>query len=173
MSSGEAGSPETAQAIAEGLWERFRLLAMTIDKLDSFVTLAPGAAAVPESAGEGAESRSWSRSLAEREDEARAVADDLVLRCFRVAVAPGQFELLSQLPREESVSFAELEKKTGLNRLSLSERVNDLIQVGLAIREPTTVQLTAAGQALVDFLQTAQQRLFTRIRQPPPCPPKK
>jgi hypothetical protein len=51
--------------------------------------------------------------------------------------------------------------------------VNDLIQVGLAIREPTTVQLTAAGQALVDFLQTAQQRLFTRIRQPPPCPPKK
>jgi DNA-binding MarR family transcriptional regulator len=170
MSSREPGSLEAAQAIADGLWERFRLLAMTLDKVDSFVAMAPGAPPLPESSDVEEKSRSWSQLLADRPEEARAVANDLVLRCFRVAVAPGQFELLSRLHQEESISFAELEPETGLNRLSLSEQVNDLIQVGLATREPTTVQLTAAGQGLVDFLRAVQERLFDRIQKPAPRP---
>ena len=54
---------------------------------------------------------------------------------------------------------------TGLDRLTLGERVNDLIQVGLATKDVETraVSATAAGAGLVDFITETKRSLVEKI----------
>ena len=158
------GSSEVTKAIAEDLWQRFRLLAMVIDKADSFVGMTPGGTSMeshPDSRGESG----WIQSLAKNEDEVRAIALDLVLRALRVALEPTNFTILRKLKEQPSVSFADLMSVTELNRLSVSERVNDLIQVGLAVKDIQTgeVQGTGAAEGLLDFVQQTQHHLCSLI----------
>jgi hypothetical protein len=157
---------ESAAAIAEELWQRFRLLAMVIDRTDSFVGMAPVGAAIENLSGEQAPSR-WLTALANNHDEVKAIAGDLVLRTLRVAMEPTNFAILLKLREQPAVPFPDLMQATQLNRLSLSERVNDLIQVGLAVKDVQTgqVQGTKAAEAIVDFAQRTQDHLINFILQ--------
>ncbi len=157
---------EISAAIAEDLWQRLRLLAMVIDRTDSFVGMTPAGGAIENLADEQTPSR-WLHALANNHDEVRAIATDLVVRALRAALEPANFAILLKLREQPAVSLPDLMQATQLNRLSLSERVNDLIQVGLAVKDVQTgqVQGTKAAEAIVNFVQHTQENLFNLIIQ--------
>ncbi len=157
---------EFPKAIAEDLYQRFRLLAMVIERTDSFVGMTPAGATIENLSGEPGPSR-WLNALANNHDEVKAIAGDFVLRAFRVALEPTNFTILLKLREQPAVSLPDLMQATLLNRLSLSERINDLIQVGLVIKDVQTgqVQGTQAAEALVDFFQRTRDHLFNLILQ--------
>jgi hypothetical protein len=152
--------------IAEDLWLRFRLLAMVLDRADRFVGISAAGVPAENQSGEQGSER-WLQSLAKNPDEVRAIAGDLVLRALRVALEPTNFAILLKLREQPAVSLPELLQATQLNRLSLNERINDLIQVGLAVKDVQTsqVQGTKAAEALVDFVQQTQENLCNLILQ--------
>jgi hypothetical protein len=151
---------QAADAIAGSLWERFRLLALAVDRAESFVGMAPGGGPFdePGKAGRSVE------ALARNPDEIRVVARELVLRAFRAAIEPANLSLLQALRKEPSTPSSELAAATRLSRLLLHERVNDLIQAGLATKdlETDSVQPTGAVRPLVDLLERVTDA-FTRI----------
>jgi hypothetical protein len=120
---------------------RLRDIARMLDRLDR---LESGTGEWLLSQGEGA--------LAE-------AAREMTLRAFRVASDPANYVILAFLSARATAPIAELEKASGLGRLALSERVNDLVQVGLAGRNIDTdqVQGTAAGAALVGLIESVSR----------------
>ena len=124
--------------LSSALALRLRDLARVLDRLDR---LESGTGEWLAAQGEGA---------------LREAAADMTLRALRAAADPANFALLAFLSAHTSAPIAELEKATGLGRLALTERVNDLVQVGLAGRNIDTdqVQSTAAGAALVGLINS-------------------
>jgi len=96
----------------------------------------------------------WAASL--KNGELKSAATEMTLRALRVTSDPTNFTLLTFLATHESASTADLEKSVSVGRLALIERVNDLIQVGLAARNIDTdqTQLTAAGAAVVELINS-------------------
>ena len=86
----------------------------------------------------------------------KEAARDMTLRGLRSAADPINFAILNHLAVHSSVPLADLETATRLGRLALSERVSDLVQVGLAGRNIDTdhVQATSAGAALVGWINS-------------------
>ena len=84
----------------------------------------------------------------------REAALDITLRALRTAADPTNLSILEFLSTRESAPMAELEQATKMGRLALTERVNDLAQVGLAGRNIDTdhVQSTSGGVALVGLV---------------------
>ena len=86
-----------------------------------------------------------------RHDEADtdAVARDLVLRALAALADPVNHALLRRLAQSDA-TLAELAPVAALPRVAVWERVNDLVQVGLARHalEGDRAGLTAAGLAL-------------------------
>lgn len=94
-----------------------------------------------------------------------AAAQEMTLRALRIASDPVNFALLGHLAAQASLPVTELERLSGLDRLSLNERINDLIQIGLAAREIDTdhAQITEAGTALVRLLNQIKQETARRL----------
>jgi len=92
-------------------------------------------------------------------------AREMTLRALRVAADPTNFAILAFLSAHTSAPIAELETATGFGRLALTERVNDLVQVGLAGRNIDTdhVQGTAAGAALVGLIHNIGEATAKRL----------
>lgn len=108
---------------------------------------------------------------AQRDEDWRAAAKEMTLRALRLAADPTNFALLSFLTAHPTTPMRELEAASGLGRLALSERLNDLMQVGLAGRDLDTdqVQITAGGAALVGLIESisgATARTLTEALQP-------
>ena len=140
--------------MAQGLTElsstlalRLRDIARMLDRLDRLES------------GTGA----W---LASQDEAAlREAATDMTLRALRAAADPTSFVILAFLAAHASAPMAELEKAAGLGRLALTERVNDLVQTGLAGRNIDTdhVQGTAAGAALVSLINNIGEATAKRL----------
>jgi hypothetical protein len=105
----------------------------------------------------------WLRS--QRHPEWRAAATDMTLRALRAAADPTNYAILTLLSNHVSEPVAELERATGLGRLVLAERINDLVQIGLAGRNIDTdqVQATAAGAALVGLIESISEASARRL----------
>ena len=140
--------------MAQGLTElstalalRLRDIARMLDRLDR---LESGTGEWLATQGEGA---------------LREAATDATLRALRAAADATNFAILTFLSAHTSAPMAELEKSTGLGRLALNERVNDLVQVGLAGRNIDTdhVQGTAAGAALVGLIESISEATAKRL----------
>ncbi|MEW5958154.1 MAG: hypothetical protein AB1801_10545 [Chloroflexota bacterium] len=123
--------------IAGGLAGRLRSLVMALDRLDRLES------------GSGA----WLAQF--KTEELPEAATELTLRALRAGADPANFAILKALAAADSCSLVQLIDTTGLGRLSLSERLNDLVQVGLAVRliETDQAQLTAAGASLVRLVE--------------------
>jgi hypothetical protein len=134
-------------ALSSALALRLRDIARMLDRLDR---LEAGTGEWLSSQGEAA----W-----------RQAATDMTLRALRAAADPVNFGVLSFLSAHTSAPMAELEQAAGLGRLALSERVNDLVQVGLAGRNIDTdhVQGTAAGEALVGLINSIGEAAAQRL----------
>jgi DNA-binding HxlR family transcriptional regulator len=136
-----------AEALATGLWPRLRLLALTMEREDRFVAGPEETGAVSGPSGVG---RCAGRA-----------AEELVLRSLRVGTDSVNFSILVELSKEVTTSFADLMRTTGLDRLTLGERVNDLIQVGLATKDVETrsVSGTPAAAGLLDLVDRTKAYL--------------
>jgi hypothetical protein len=95
----------------------------------------------------------------------RAAAGDMTLRALRAAADPTNYTLLAFCSARVSVSTAELGQAAGLGRLPLTERVNDLAQVGLLARNIDTdqVQATAGGTALARLIDDIAEATTKRL----------
>ena len=102
---------------------------------------------------------------AQQNGELRAAANEMTLRALRAAADPTNFAVLTFLSAHAAAPTAELEQATGLGRLALTERLNDLAQVGLAGRNIDTdqVQGTAAGAALVGLINSISEATAQKL----------
>ena len=83
---------------------------------------------------------------------------DLVLKALNRTSDPLNFSMLRHLNGGDA-SIAALAKLTGLTRIATSERVSDLVQVGLVGRshQGDAVGLSPAGTALVELIESASR----------------
>lgn len=94
--------------------------------------------------------------------ELTEAATELTLRALRTIAEPTNFMLLEALAAGDSHSLSYLIETTGLGRLVLSERLNDLVQVGLAARLIDTdhAQITSAGAGAVRLVEALIARVM-------------
>jgi len=131
--------------IARGLADRLRNLLLSLDRQDRL-----------ESAQEFI---GW---LERESDPARLLVDarEMLLRALRVAADPVNFALLRGLDPLEAVELPALLKTSGLERVALSERLNDLVQTGLVSREMVGdhIRSTRLATGLVEWVEDAAGR---------------
>jgi len=127
---------ELAAQVAGGLAGRLRLLAAALDRLDR----------LESGSGE------WLSSFAGLELAEAAAA--LTLRALQTSADPANLAILAALAEDDSLTVGQLIETTGIGRLVLSERLNDLVQIGMATRMIDTdhAQITAAGAGLVKLI---------------------
>ncbi len=132
--------------LAEALWQRVRSIALAAQRLDR----------LPENEGGSAHLE---------EGDAAKLAVELVLRLLRVGSDPVNFKLLFHLVQQGSVGMKELARGVDLPALAASERVADLVQVGLAARSLVgdQVQATEAARAFVELVGDIAQALEARV----------
>ncbi|MDH5506054.1 MAG: hypothetical protein OEZ02_02405 [Anaerolineae bacterium] len=135
--------------IAGGIAARLRSLVTLLDRVDRL------------EAGSG----SWLASFPAQ--ELPAAAQELSLRALRTAADPANFAVLQALAASSSQPIQQLVAATGIGRLALSEKLNDLVQVGFASRMIDTdhAQITAAGAqmaALVEGIIGEVQTLYAK-----------
>ena len=134
--SAAAPDGELIASVAAGLASRLRALVAALDRLDRLES------------GSGI----WLAGFAET--ELHGAATELSLRALRTVADPANFAVLQALAGDESQPLSHLIDSTGLGRLALSERLNDLVQVGLATRLIDTdhAQITQAGASLIGLI---------------------
>ncbi|MCA9963980.1 MAG: hypothetical protein KC423_07050 [Anaerolineales bacterium] len=133
---------DLTQQIAAGLAGRLRSLVLVIDRLDRL-----------ESGG-----GDWLARFAE--DELAETTLVLTLRALATVANRDNFRVLAALVGSDSLGMGELMAVTGNGRLLLSERLNDLVQVGLAARLIDTdhAQITAAGVNMVQLIEEISRK---------------
>jgi DNA-binding HxlR family transcriptional regulator len=101
----------------------------------------------------------------QREAGFDTAAQEMTLRALKIAGDAANFAILNHLAGQATMPVAQLEQASGHDRLSLSERINDLIQVGLVSREIDTdhVQITEGGAALVGLLNQIARETASRL----------
>jgi DNA-binding HxlR family transcriptional regulator len=137
-------SGDTIKDLANGLSGRLRALVNAQDRLDRLES------------GSG----QWRSGFVFNElDES---AEFLTLRVLHTTSDPLNFTILQSLATADSLPIPSLMSKVGVGRLILSERLNDLVQVGLVTRLIDTdhAQITAAGAGIVDLVN----QISTQIR---------
>lgn len=140
---------DALDALSSTLASRLRDLARLADRLDR----------LESGTGE------WLQS--QRAEDWIAASTAMTLRALRVASDPLNFTVLAFLSKHSTAPIADLEQAVGLGRLALTERVNDLIQVGLAARNIDTdqVQGTAAGAALAGWINAVSGAAAKRLEE--------
>ncbi len=132
------------RTLIEGLWARFRSLALALHRQDRLETARDFAG--------------WLETLPGDEAQIADIALSLTLRALHVATEPVNFRILQLLHQETSVPFSALMADTGLSRIPLHERINVLMQAGLAVQELESddvraSQLTGGVVELAGILQ--------------------
>ena len=123
---------EADGAILAGLIERVRSLLLGLDRRDRL-----------ENAGEFV---GWlQRQTREQLDD---IARGMLLRVLRCAGDPVNYRILERLDVLNAVNAADLMPETGLDRVALSERLNDLAQVGLISRDMVDGQVRGTSLAV-------------------------
>lgn len=150
---------EEAERAADGLWHRFRDIVLALRRLQDFNFAAEGP--------EGRFTDRWLESLAKDDAAQASVGRELVLRAVRAGADAVNFEILTQLRDEEPVALSRLAEVTGLPRFTVSERVNDLVQAGLAARvlEQDAVHATSLTRGFLGMVGEIERRLTATIRE--------
>lgn len=126
------GSAPDGDEIVQGLTDRTRNLLRALDRHDRLESAREFVGWLGGQAATGALDES---------------ALEVLLRALRTAGDPVNFRLLEMLGPLESVGIPEMMAATGLGRVAVSERVNDMVQVGLATREMIDGQIRATPLA--------------------------
>ena len=142
--------------VAEGLWQRFKEMVMVRKRLENYVFM-------PEANPEG-EQNSWLDHLGA--DELQLLATELTLRAFQLGVEAINYKILVHLKKERTVAISMLADLTGLPELLIGERVNDLAQMGLALRsiENDQVQATLLADSFLEIIEATAEELSNNIQ---------
>jgi hypothetical protein len=126
-------------ALARGVADRTRTLLLTLNRQDRLES----ADVFVDWLGEACAHR-----------ELDAPAREMFLRALRAAGDPINFEILAMLEEFNPVELPAVMERTGLHRVAASERVNDLAQAGLCVREMINDEIrgTTLGVALVALI---------------------
>ncbi len=91
-------------------------------------------------------------------------AQEVLLRAFGVVSDRINWAILQELAAHETCPLGRLAGATGLGRFALVERLNDLVQVGLASRllDTDSAQVTPAGLALYRLVSYCSQEVSAR-----------
>jgi len=100
---------------------------------------------------------SWKESFDADPTARHLAARESVLRTIQIASNPECFSILEALHTPENLSTGELVETTGLGRLTLQERVGDLVSAGLVSKVPEAdqVRITTGGHALAELIRRA------------------
>lgn len=147
-----------SEQAADGLWSRFRDVAMALRRLQDFNFSADSA--------EGRFTDRWLEGLVHDDGALTDVSRELVLRAFRVGADAINFKILTHLREEDTVALSRLGQVTGLPHFTVSERVNDLVQVGLAVRvlEQDAARATSLTHGFLAMVGGIERRLRAMIR---------
>jgi len=142
--------------VAEGLWQRFKEMVMVRKRLENYVFM-------PEANPEG-EQNSWLDHLSA--NELQLLAAELTLRAFQLGVEAINYKILVHLKKERTVAISMLADLTGLPELLIGERVNDLAQMGLALRniENDQVQATLLADSFLEIIEATAEELSNNIQ---------
>jgi hypothetical protein len=99
----------------------------------------------------------WKATFQSDSTEREIAARESVLRTIQIASNPECFSILEALHGSENLSTGQLIEATGLGRLSLQERVGDLVSAGLASKVPEADQvlITSGGHAVTELINRA------------------
>jgi hypothetical protein len=123
---------EADAAIMAGLVERVHSLLLGLDRRDRLET-------ADEFVG-------WlQRQTREQLDD---IARGMLLRVLRCAGDPVNYRILERLDLLNAVNAADLMPTTGLDRVAVSERLNDLAQVGLISQDLVDGQVRGTSLAI-------------------------
>lgn len=149
---------ESEQA-AVGLWSRFRDVAMVLRRMQNFNFSAEGA--------EGRFTDRWLDQLLTDDELLAEVGRELVLRAVRAGADAINFRVLTCLRDEDVVPVSRLAEVTGLPHFTVSERISDLVQVGLAVRVPEqdAAQATSLTHGILGIVGDIEGRLTALIRE--------
>ena len=128
-------------AILAGLVDRVRGLLLGLDRRDRL-----------ETAGEFA---GWLQQ--QTREQLDDIAREMLLRVLRCAGDPVNYRILERLDVVNAVNTADLTRDTDLDRVALSERLNDLAQVGLVSRN--TVDDQVRGTSLAVGVRAVVERM--------------
>ena len=130
--------------IVGGIAGRLRSLVSVIDRLDRLES------------GTG----DWLSGF--NENELENAAHEMTLRTLRTGSDTINFTILKALAADQSVTIPDLIQATSLQRLALTERLNDLVQVGLATRliDTNHAQITDAGVNFVQMIEGISQAVL-------------
>ena len=142
--------------VAEGLWQRFKEMVMVRKRLENYVFM-------PEANPEG-EQNSWLDHLSA--NELQLLAAELTLRAFQLGVEAINYKILVHLKKERTVAISMLADLTGLPELLIGEMVNDLAQMGLALRsiENGQVQATLLADSFLEIIEATAEELSNNIQ---------
>lgn len=138
------------KAIVDGLATRVRNLLRSLDRQDRLETAQAFVGWLEKERQEG-----------KLPDDAR----EMLLRALRVASDPTNYRILGRLDPLVPVEIPELLHESGLERVAVSERVNDLVQAGLAVRELVNDQVrgTALASGLVSLVEGIAHQAGERL----------
>jgi len=94
-----------------------------------------------------------------------ADAREMLLRALRLASDPINYEILRSLDPEIAVELHQVMQTTGLERVATSERLHDLAQVGLVVRELVGDQIrgTQLTSGLVSVVEQIAGKAGARL----------
>ena len=138
-------------AIVEGLFTRIKSLVLALYRHDRLETVQ--------------DFNGWFETLVEREDELADMALHMTLRALQVASDPVNFRLLRRLKQENTVALRALMAEIDAYRVPTHDRVNILMQAGLAVQELESddVRITPLGEGIVTWIEAVAQGTAQRL----------
>lgn len=133
--------------IARGAWTRLRNLIGALDRVDRLET--------------SEEYIGWLQKLATDESVLERTAKEFILRAVRLAADPINWLVLVRLAENEAATTAELSGMTGIQRVEIVERLNELARAGLTLQslEGDRVAVTDLGRGMIAFVGQVTQRM--------------
>ena len=107
----------------------------------------------------------WIDTLLEDESTREQAAREFTLRALRRGSDPLNHWIIRMAHEEQSIAVAELEQQAGVTKSTVSERVNDLVQVGLLERnlEGDMVQPTVLTAGFIGVVDDVADRFAQKI----------
>lgn len=143
--------------LADASWQRLRSMALATERYENFVVL--GSSNRPDEKGNG----KWVPSLKNNPPEALAL--DYLTMTVRDAFERENCEIMLKLSGTESIKPGELSENIGMAELSLREKLGNLAQCGLVVKnlESGGYMLTDAGESISNLVRDAVKHLSQRI----------
>ncbi len=140
-------------AIASALFPRVRSVILALDRQDRLET-------AQDFVG-------WLDALREDPAQVEELAEQAVLRALRVAADPTNFRILRRLAESTSVPLRALMEDLNLGRVPVHDRINELMQAGLAVQELESddVRATPLTEAVVTLVESVKRELAGMVEE--------